>query len=106
MTGPGLWLSMFVIGAITFAFRLSFIALHERLRLPAPVTRALRFVPVAALTAIIVPELVLPAGAVDISLGNARLIAGLVAIAVAWRTRNTLATIGAGMLALWGLTIL
>jgi branched-subunit amino acid transport protein len=105
MNSPGLWLSMLVIGAITFAYRLSFIALLDRLRLPAAVVRALRFVPVAALTAIIVPELVMPAGAIDIGPGNARLIAGVIAIVVAWRTKNTLATIAAGMLVLWVLTI-
>jgi branched-subunit amino acid transport protein len=52
------------------------------------------------LSAIILPELLYPAGSLDISLGNTRILAGIVAILVAWFTKNTLLTILAGMLAL------
>jgi branched-subunit amino acid transport protein len=45
--------------------------------------------------------LFLPGGTLDLSLGNTRLLAGLIAILVAWFTRNTLITILAGMLALF-----
>ena len=44
-------------------------------------------------------------GGLDLSLGNHRLLAGLAAILVAWRTRNTLVTILAGMAALLALQI-
>jgi branched-subunit amino acid transport protein len=37
--------------------------------------------------------------------GNARLAAGVVAAAVAWKTRNTIFTILAGMLCLHGLRL-
>jgi branched-subunit amino acid transport protein len=63
--------------------------------------QALRFVPAAVLSAIILPEVVQPAGVLDLSLGNERLLAGLVAVVVAWYTRNVLWTIGAGMVTLW-----
>lgn len=102
---PGLWLTMILIGAITFAYRLSFIALLERLSAPTLLGRALRFVPVAALTAIIAPDLLIHNGVIDLSLLNDRLIAGCVAILVAWRTKNTLLTIGVGMAALWALQV-
>ena len=39
-------------------------------------------------------------GSPDLSTANAELLAGLVAIAVAWRLRNAFVTILAGMLAL------
>jgi branched-subunit amino acid transport protein len=42
----------------------------------------------------------MPAGPVDISLQNFRLLAGLLAILVAWRSRNILLTILIGMAAL------
>jgi branched-subunit amino acid transport protein len=57
-------------------------------------------VPPAALTAIILPELLTPGGTLDISLNNHRLIAGLLAIIVAWRTKNIFLTIIIGMAAL------
>ena len=96
-----LWLSILAMGVITFALRLSLITLLDRFEVPPLVTRALRFVPPAVLSAIILPELTQPDGKFNLSLGNARLLAGMIAVVVAWRTRNVLLTIGVGMLALW-----
>ncbi len=91
------WLTMLLVGLGTYATRLSFILLFGRREIPASVRRALRFVPPAVLTAIIFPELLLPEGTFDLSLGNDRLIAGLFAALIAWRTKNILLTILAGM---------
>lgn len=99
-------LMLIVIGAITFGFRLSFIALMDKLRLPPLLQRALRFVPAAALTAIITPELLIQNGAIFLSPMNVRLIAGAIAVIVAWRTKNTLLTIAIGMIALWVLQLI
>ena len=100
------WLVMAIIGALTFLTRLSFIALSGRWQPPQLFRSALRFVPVAILTAIVVPELVMHTGTLDISLTNARLLAGLLAILVAWRTKNTVLTIVIGMTAFWVLQII
>ena len=54
-----LWIVMIVLGILTFGFRLSFVLLLERWQPPELVTRALRFVPVAVLTAIFIPEIML-----------------------------------------------
>jgi len=92
---------MAAIGALTFLTRLSFIALNGRWEAPPLFRSALRFVPIAVLTAIVVPELVMHSGTIDISLTNARLLAGILAILVAWRTKNTVLTIVIGMVAFW-----
>lgn len=92
-----IWLTMLIVGLGTYATRLSFIMLFGRKEIPASVKRALRFVPPAVLTAIIFPELLLPGGMLDLSLGNERLLAGLLAGLVAWRTGNVVLTIIAGM---------
>ncbi len=94
------WLIIIVGGLLTFGMRFSFIYFFGRVEIPAALRRSLRFVPPAVLSAIILPELLLPAGHLDLSLGNHRWLAGLVAILVAWLTRNTLLTILAGMAAL------
>lgn len=92
------------IGAATYALRLSLIGLAGRVSLPPLVERALRYVPVAALTALVVPDLV--GGTAGSAAGwalltqNPRLWAGIVAALVAWRTRNVLLTVVAGMIAL------
>ena len=96
------WLPVLAVaGLITFAIRLSFIALLGKVEPPPLLTRALRFVPPAVLSAIILPELVLREGAPSLGPGNARLMAGALAGLVAWRTRNVLATIAVGMAGLW-----
>lgn len=92
-----IWLIMLIFGLLTFGIRLSFIMILDRWSPPPVVERALHFVPVAVLSAIIAPELVLSGGTLDISLGNERLIAGLVAMLVAWYTKNIVWTILAGM---------
>jgi len=101
MTGTALWLTLLGMGLITYGIRLSMILLLGRVRISEDWQRALRLVPPAVLSAIIFPELLRPAGSLDISLGNARLLAGIIAAAVAWRTKNALLTIGVGMAALW-----
>jgi branched-subunit amino acid transport protein len=101
MTTTTAFLIILGMGAITYSLRVSMFLLAGRTTLPPYVASALRYVPAAVLSAIIAPELFLPNGVLDLSLGNARLIAGLVAIIVAWRTRNVLVTIAVGMLVLW-----
>ena len=95
-----IWLVFLLGGMLTFGMRYSFVYLLGRYELPETIRRALRFVPPSVLTAIVVPELFLRSNRIDISLSNFRLLAGLVAILVAWRTKNTLLTILAGMGAL------
>ena len=96
-----IWLVMLLGGLITFAMRFSLIYLFGRFHIPEAVRRALHYVPPAVLSAIVFPELLLPNGTLDLSVDNTRLLAGLVAILVAWFSRNTLITIIAGMLALF-----
>jgi len=95
------WLLLICMGLVTYVIRLSLIALIGRVKVPPMIQWALCLVPPAVFSAIVFPELFMPRGALDMSLGNARLLAGALATAVAWRTRNVLLTIGVGMVALW-----
>lgn len=102
-------MTLFIIivgmGIITYAIRLSMILLWGQVAVSAVMQRALRFVPAAVLSAIIFPELLQPAGVLDISLGNGRLLAGAAAALVAWRTGNMLLTLAVGMGLLWSLQL-
>lgn len=90
------WLAIVLSGAGTYAMRASFIALaHRMAEVPPAVQRLLRQIPPAALASIVVPALVRPEGSLDLL--QPRLAAGLVAAAVAWRTRNVALTLVAGM---------
>jgi branched-subunit amino acid transport protein len=95
-----LWWLMLICGVVTFCIRYSFIAAEGHYQPPAWFRRLLPFVPIAALTALVAPELLLVQGDIILGSGNPRLWAGLVAIVVAAIWRNTLLTIGCGFVAL------
>ena len=95
-----LWLIILGMSVATFGQRASFLLLPERVKLPALLRRALHYVPAAVLTAIWAPELLLQNGVLSLAPGNERLLAGILAVTVAWRFRATFATIVAGLIAL------
>lgn len=90
------WLLILGMAAVTFGVRYPMLAIIGRLRLPDLALRALRYVPIAVLTAIVAPAALMPQGDLDLT-PNAHLIGGLAAVLVAWRTRNLLLTIVTGM---------
>lgn len=96
-----IWLVLLLGGLITFGMRFSLIYLFGRFHVPDSLRKALHYVPPAVLSAIIFPELFIRNETLNLSLDNYRLMAGLVAILVAWFTKSILITILAGMLALF-----
>ena len=103
MSASTLWLTIVGAGAGTFALRLSFIALLGRVEMPLFLRRVLRFLPAAVLTAFVIPLLFYENGTLQVFLGNERLLSGLVAVLIAWRTKSILFTLGGGMIVLWAL---
>jgi len=87
---------------VTFSTRYPVLSVLSKVPLPDPIFRALRYVPPAVLAAIILPTVLLPKGHLELQITNAPLVASLVAVLVAWRSKNLLLTIVLGMLALWG----
>jgi branched-subunit amino acid transport protein len=88
---------------VTFIPRYGVLALLGRLEMPQPLFRALRFVPPAVLAAIIFPEVLLSKtdASLNIAPHNSYLVAGIVAVMVAWWRKNLLLTIVVGMAALF-----
>lgn len=97
--GIWLWITFLLLGATTLFTRGSFIAIGERGRLPAILQRALRYAPAAALSALVMPDLLLVQGVVQPF--NPKLLAALVVIAIALRWRNPWLPFLAGMGVLW-----
>ena len=93
------WLAIVLSGIGTYAMRASFLVFAERMAsVPPGVQRLLRQIPPAALASLVVPALLRPGG--ELGLWQPRLAAGLLAAAIAWRTRNTALTLLVGMGAL------
>ena len=99
MSAVEVWVTVVLMTVVTVATRTVMIVFGDRIPLPERVQHALRFAPACALTALIAPELLTEQGAWAISLANAKLIGGAVAIAVMLATRSMLATMGLGMAA-------
>lgn len=93
------WLTICVAGLLTYGIRLSFIYLTGRVTMPDWFMRALRYVPAAVLSAIIVPETLTWQGTTSLNWHNPQLWAAIVAVLVGLRVKNVLAIIAAGMLA-------
>jgi len=106
MNGLPIWLLFIGLAVGTFALRISFIYLFGKVEMPEWLRRALRFVPASVLAALVLPALTYPNGTLDLSLGNIRLLAGIGGALVAWRTKNVLWTIVAGMVLFWMLEAL
>lgn len=101
------WVIVVAVAVGLFAIRLSFMQLFEWAdNIPTEVDRLLRLVPPAVLAALVVPDLTFLEGQLVLTPGNDRLIAGVIAVAVAWYTEDILRTLVVGMGALWALTFL
>jgi len=96
-----LWAVIFAVGLLNYLSRLSFIAVFARRSMPPALERALKYVPAAMLTALILP-MILAGPAVGHPMAfNPRVVAAVVAGAVAFFTRSSLWTLSTGMAALW-----
>jgi len=91
-----LWVAIIGSGVGTYAMRASFLVFAHRLAdVPPGIQRLLRQIPPAALASIVIPALLRPEG--DLDLWQPRLVAGVVAALVAWRTRNIALTLLVGI---------
>lgn len=92
-------------GIVTYLVRAGLLTVAHRARdLPPRVLDGLRMIPPAALAALVAPAVLRPDG--PLLLWHPRPLAGLLAAAVAWRTRSVVATLLVGGAALVGLTVL
>ena len=99
------WVIIIIGGAATFLFRGSFLLVAERIASTSDDLRlAFRMLPAAAMAALAFPALLRPDG--DLELGGPRPIVALVAMAIAFWTRNLLITIIAGLLLVVGFDVL
>ena len=96
-----LWMVIFAVGLINYLSRLSFIAVFARRTMPPLLARALKYVPAAMLTALVLPMIMGDAAAGGAVPFNPKAGAAVLAGVVAFYTRSTLWTLGTGMAALW-----
>lgn len=99
LLGAPLWmvvavLGLLVLSAVTRAF---FFLTREPIRLPNWAMQGLKYAPLAALTAIIAPEIALPLSGSEVAWLDPKWVAAPVAAAWAWWRKDMLSTIVVGM---------
>ncbi len=95
------WLMTVVLALGTWLMRALPIMLHGHVAHPPWLERLLKHVPVAALTALVVPGALYLHQGDQYSFAPARMVAAVVALVVALRTKNIFVTLVVGMAALW-----
>jgi branched-subunit amino acid transport protein len=93
------------LAVVTVVTRAFFLFPDRELSLPPWATQGLRYAPLAALVAVIAPEIVLTDGALLPTWADARVFAVLVATAYFWWRREILGTILSGTAVLLALRI-
>ena len=93
---------MILTGLFTFSTRFVMLTNYIARGLPNWLIDALGFVPIAVLTAIIVPNVLIdPITQKILLLGNERLVAAIIATVIALLTRNVITTICSGLCTIW-----
>lgn len=92
-------LMIFGMFVVTFGVRYVLFALADNIEFPETLKRALNYVPIAVLTAIIFPAVFISQGELFFSVENPYIIGAIVAVAVSFWRRSMLLTVAVGLLA-------
>jgi branched-subunit amino acid transport protein len=96
-----LWAVVFAVGLLNYLSRLSFIAVFARHGMPPLLGRALKYVPAAMLTALILPMVLADPASGNAMSASPKVAAAVIAGVVAFFSRSMLLTMGTGMAAFW-----
>lgn len=99
MNGTDLWTLAVIAGlaVVTVVTRSFFFISNDDWRLPRWAERGLPYAPIAAMAAVVFPEVLLTQGQLTHTWQDARIFGALAGIAAFWWKRNTLLTIVLGM---------
>ena len=99
MNGTDFWTLAVIVGlaAVTVLTRSFFFLSDKPWHLPGWAQRGLQYAPIAALSAVVIPEIVMSQGQLIATWQDARLFAAAVGTVVYFRTKNVLLTIVLGM---------
>ena len=99
------WFNIFILAVGTIAIRFSFIAISSRVVVTARTKEIFSFIPAAILPALAAPMVFFYQGHVAWAFEKERVIVFILATAVSYFSRSTLATISFGLIALYILTL-
>ena len=101
MNTADFWIITLTIAGGTFLLRAVFIFVLGKADISDRTKSILRYIPPAVFAALVAPPIFLHQGQVDWLGGKERVIAGIVAALVAWKVKNMIAVLIAGMSVLY-----
>ena len=99
------WMLITGMAVLTFGTRYLPFGLADRLVIPPLLERALKFVPIAVLTAIIAQASLIRDNQLTLSWENHHAVAALVAFGIALFSKNLLVTVVVGLVVFWVINI-
>jgi branched-subunit amino acid transport protein len=99
LNGTDMWTLLVIVGlaVVTVVSRSFFLISGKPWQLPHWAQRGLQYAPIAALSAVVVPEIVMSQGQLIGTWQDARLFAAVAGVAIYYAKRNVLLTILGGM---------
>ena len=99
LSGTDVWTLLVIVGLaiVTVVSRSFFLISSKPWQLPHWAQRGLQYAPIAALSAVVVPEIVMSQGQLIGTWQDARLFAAVAGVAIYYAKRNVLLTILGGM---------
>lgn len=99
MTGTDAWTLAVIVGlaVVTMVTRSFFFISNADWKLPPWAERGLQYAPIAAMAAVVVPEVLMTQGQLVATWQDARIFGAAAGVAVYWYKRDTLLTIVLGM---------
>jgi len=102
--GSFFWTAVAMLAIGTLLIRFSIIAVSDRFEITDSHREIFSYIPAAIIPAIVFPMVFFHKGGVDWLAGKERLLVLVLACGVCWFTRNMLATIVFGLVALYSIT--
>ena len=90
-------LTLVGMGIVTYLTRVFFLVSKKDEEMPKFVMRALKFVPVAVLSAIVAPLILAPEGRLALTHDNPYFVAGLITFVIAYLSKNLIVTVFGGI---------
>jgi branched-subunit amino acid transport protein len=97
MDQQAIFITILGMAAVTAVPRILPVWLLADRRLPAIVERWLKYVPVTVLSALLMPSILIPEGAIDLGFSNLYFWAALPTLWIGWKTRSLFGAVIAGM---------
>lgn len=89
-----------MMGLVTYLTRAPFLVFSKKIKMPDLAARSLKYFPVAILSALIFPVILVPEGRLDLTMANPYILSGVITGGIVLVSKNSIAGILSGLVSL------